>query len=288
MGNRSSNNENNQALLRGNQSQVNDADISLMINNQHQVKQIYAIKNPFLLKRNSLTLERDSNQRGLYYVQFFYDSLVDLDVVFYFNAKWGGVNGKEVKLGKDSEGEMLNSNKNDKKITNDRLYYIPSQNFLNNGKIVKFPNCPKGQGKKFFETRGSIFMPEYNELKKDEDDMYDLVIEFKIASSKSSNSNDVCFYTLCRFTSDGNNANNGNETKIKTEMQRLKSHSMWFDIQEIFNSALESGECLICCSAPHNTIFLPCNHTCTCQTCAHSLRMRNNPCPICKISKFLF
>ena len=57
---------------------------------------------------------------------------------------------------------------------------------------------------------------------------------------------------------------------------------MWLDIHDVYNSSLDTGECLICCSAYRNTVFLPCNHSCTCNTCAHSLKMRNNPCPICK------
>ena len=51
---------------------------------------------------------------------------------------------------------------------------------------------------------------------------------------------------------------------------------------DIFNCALDSGECLICCTELRNTVFLPCKHSCTCNTCAHSLRMRNSTCPICK------
>ncbi len=57
---------------------------------------------------------------------------------------------------------------------------------------------------------------------------------------------------------------------------------MWIDIHDIYNSSLDNGECLICCTNLRNTIFLPCYHACTCNTCAHSLKMRNNPCPICK------
>ena len=40
------------------------------------------------------------------------------------------------------------------------------------------------------------------------------------------------------------------------------------------------NECEICCTFKRNTIFLPCKHSYACSSCAHSLRMRNNPCPI--------
>ena len=57
---------------------------------------------------------------------------------------------------------------------------------------------------------------------------------------------------------------------------------MWIEVHDIFDCSLDNGECLICCAALRNTIFLPCYHSCTCNMCAHSLKMRNNSCPICK------
>ena len=94
-----------------------------------------------------------------------------------------------------------------------------------------------------------------------------------------SNKNKVIFVSLCKISQEDNQLHN---YVIHCELQRLKTFSMWIDLHDVFNCALESGECLICCSNIRNTIFLPCKHSCTCNNCAHSLRMRNNPCPICK------
>ena len=93
------------------------------------------------------------------------------------------------------------------------------------------------------------------------------------------NHNEVVFISLCNFEQEeiGKHPHS-----LKVEQQKLKTFGMWLDIHDIYNSSLDSGECLICCSAYRNTVFLPCNHSCTCNTCAHSLKMRNNPCPICK------
>ena len=85
---------------------------------------------------------------------------------------------------------------------------------------------------------------------------------------------DMAFCTLCKIITEDNELH-GNE--IKVELHRLRAHGMWIDLYDVFNCALETGECLICCSALRNTIFLPCKHSCTCNTCAHSLKMRNNP-----------
>ena len=119
--------------------------------------------------------------------------------------------------------------------------------------------------------------------------IYDICIEMHslsqnentISSSNESlsNKNKVIFVSLCKITQEDNQLHN---YVIHCELQRLKTFSMWIDLYDVFNCALESGECLICCSNIRNTIFLPCKHSCTCNNCAHSLRMRNNPCPICK------
>ena len=96
---------------------------------------------------------------------------------------------------------------------------------------------------------------------------------------ENGNNNEVVFVSLCTFEQEeiGKHPHS-----LKIEQQKLKTFGMWIDIHDIYNSSLDTGECLICCSTFRNTIFLPCNHACTCNTCAHSLKMRNNPCPICK------
>ena len=290
MGNYNSNNSNNvipeidrsQRLLNG---RVNDPDISLLVNDQPQIKKIFAIKNPVYLKRNTICLERDSSNRNLYYLQFEYDAIVDLNINVYFNAvrnnkKLNQEERKGKKENSNSEGSYLQKNNNITSINNiETLNYIPGKNFVD--KIINFSNCPRGQNVRFFDKMLCIDANNYEANKDSTDENYDIVIEFMPIFREESSldkENEILFYTLCRLTSDENSY------KIRPEMQRLKSQSMWFDIHEVFNSALESGECLICCSNVRNTLFLPCKHSCTCQSCAHSLRMRNNPCPICKNS----
>jgi hypothetical protein len=205
--------------------------------------------------------------------------MVELNINIYFNANRNITN--ETKLISNNNLCLNSSN------------YLPSRNFVD--KILRFNNCPRGQNIKFFNVNAMIDINFFNEKKQNKVDSYDVVIEFEpifedfsINKNKVSNSdNQIYFYTLCKLINDETNSTNliSSPYKIKTELQRLKSQSMWFDIHEVFNSALETGECLICCNNQRNTIFLPCNHSCSCQTCAHSLRMRNNPCPICKNSK---
>lgn len=307
MGNNQSsfNNEPNQRLLNNN-SQVHDTDVSLMINDQPQIKQICAIKNPVYLKRNTLALERDSNQRNLFYVQFTYDALVDMKISIYFNAER---NPEDIANSKASKKDSKKKSKDNSievsgeslLVSNNSTFntpYIPGKNFKD--KVLKFYNCPRGQNKRFFDKNAAIDITHYNANKEDKEEGYDIVIEFSpifngdISNmnrnnlNSSSSDNDIYFFTLCKVYSEENSGSSTNVVnppyRIKTELQRLKVEDKWYDIYEVYNSALESGECLICCHNPRNTIFLPCKHSCSCQTCAHSLRMRSNPCPICKNS----
>ena len=306
MGNRSNNQirEGNEAFLQSNNQDenfLNDGIISLLVNNeQMQVKKIFAVKNPVLLKRETLSLERDSSNRNNYYVCFFYDAVTPFDVNIYLNAS--KCSNKKLKPGEN----LINNNDSEQKIIlnsednngdNDDAYYLyykPSKNFLN--KKISIRNNPPGQGLKFCDRLAVIDSLYYTENKIELEKSYDLIIEIiPVFESLSTGVNtEIIFYTLCKLSNEEvNNSlvpgrNNitqlQNFMKVKVEMQRLRTQNIWLDVHEVFNSALESGECLICCNKIRNTIFLPCKHSCTCQNCAHSLRMRNNPCPICKNS----
>ena len=63
----------------------------------------------------------------------------------------------------------------------------------------------------------------------------------------------------------------------KAALQELEE-----DLYDIFDSAMEGGLCLICCSERRNTIFLPCKHACCCNKCGSQIKYRFKPCPICK------
>lgn len=40
--------------------------------------------------------------------------------------------------------------------------------------------------------------------------------------------------------------------------------------------------CCVCQTDPRNVLFRPCNHLCTCQSCADELKSRQQPCPFCR------
>ena len=137
----------------------------------------------------------------------------------------------------------------------------------------------------FFEKEAVIDIDYFKNNKSQnidsKDPVYDVSIELvPILDENNGNKNEIVYLSLCNLEQKEDLERHPHSLKI--ELQRLKTFGMWIDIHDIYNSSLDNGECLICCSALRNTIFLPCYHACTCNTCAHSLKMRNNPCPICK------
>ncbi len=217
---------------------------------QPKIKKTFAIKNPVFLKRNTISLDRDSTNRNIHYIQFNYDALLDFELNIYFNAK------------KNLDDKAINS-------------YISGNNFhpMN-------ISCLKGHNIRFTDRSIFIDIDHFNSNKENIDDCIDIVIELISVPPRGDR---IISITTCKLIEE----KNGNIVlyRIKPESQRLKTMNMWLEVHDVFNSALDSGECLICCSNIRNTLFLPCKHSCCCSSCSHSLRIRNNPCPICKNSK---
>ena len=119
MGNRSNNRvgERDETLLESNNrdpNYINDSIISLLVNNEHmQVKKIFAVKNPVFLKRDTLSLERDSSNRHIYYISFSYDAAVPFDINIYLNAS----KIPENKLKSSDKKNLINDDNEQKVIT---------------------------------------------------------------------------------------------------------------------------------------------------------------------------
>ena len=272
MGNRNGNEENNN-LNNGVHEQIlvqngqNNAQAKI---DPPSVKKIRAVRNPISIKKTSLLLEKDAGS-NLYYIKFNYNSLVNFNCYINFEVS---KNPAKPLVPKD----ITNSD-------NYILSYIPSDKFVSKSIVIK--NLPKGGNMEFFEKEAAIDIDYFKENKieniineQNKNDIYDVSIELvPIFDETENNKNEVVFVSLCTLET---NEIERHPHSLKIELQRLKTFGMWIDIHDIYNSSLDNGECLICCTNLRNTIFLPCRHACTCNTCAHSLKMRNNPCPICK------
>ena len=229
------------------------------------VKKIFAVRNPFSIKKTSLILEKDAGPTNSFYIKFEYDSLYNFNC--YINLEVTKNPSKELNPKQIPDAD------------NYILAYNPSPAFESKKIVIK--NVAKGESMEFFEKDAIIDIDFYksNKAENKNEQTFDLSIELVPIIENNDNNNEIVFVSLCSFEQEeiGKHPHS-----LKIEQQKLKTYGMWIDIHDIYNSALDSGECLICCSAFRNTIFLPCNHACTCDTCAHRLKMRNNPCPICK------
>lgn len=297
MGNRNNSvRDNTESLIveNSNNRHVEDEnqDVNLLIDNQLKTKKIFAVKNPVILKRNTLQFSRDATYRKIHYISFYYDAAVEFNMNIYFNTV--------------SCRDFTNKDKKGKNVAN--YLYTSGENFVS--KTIRLYDLPKGQNVKFFKDSVFVDIDYFNAHKENSlgDESYDVVIEIIPKLMNNNNmvtsdtadrlSKEVILLTLCKIAKVESGSgqqlpqltavDNEQATsvyKLKTQLQRLKMQTMWLELNEVYNSALETGECLICCVRDRNTIFLPCKHSCSCQNCAHSLRMRNNPCPICKNGK---
>ena len=269
--------------VNGNEEQNNNANEEdrgeILIHNENQnipnraiapsYKKVIALRNPFSIKKNSLILEKDAGKGNKFYIKFTYDSLVDFHCYINFNVS-------------------KNSNKplNPKNISDPDKYilaYKPSDKFTEQSIVIK--NLPKGSNMEFFEEKALIdidyFKENTTELRKE--NYFDVSIELVpvYENEDLKNQNEIVFVSLCNL--EQNEELERHPHSLKIEEQKLKTFGMWIDIHDIYNTALDNGECPICCTAIRNTIFLPCRHACTCNDCANNLKMRNSACPICKI-----
>ena len=280
MGNRNANEEQNNnininggvhehILIQNDNNNNNNPQVKI---DPPSVKKVYAVRNPIFIKKTSLTLEKDAGPSNLYYIKFNYDSLVNFNCYINFEVS------------KNPSKPLI-----PKEIPNAENYilsYMPSINFVS--KSIAIKNLPKGENIEFFEKEAVIDIDYFKNNKSQNDinekeKIYDVSIELvPIFDENNDNKNEIVYLSLCNLEQKEDLERHPHCLKI--ELQKLKTYGMWIDIHDIYNSSLDNGECLICCTNLRNTIFLPCYHACTCNTCAHSLKMRNNPCPICKIN----
>ena len=223
-------------------------------------KKILAVRLPVNLDKKTLALEKDYIFRDKYYIKFNYDSLYDLDCYINFNV---------------TEKSEISSKNNKYKLA-----YSPSKHFTETGFYLK--GLKNGENIEFYNPDIFIDIKNYLNEKIENQNSFDVCIEFAPlfppGSPELADNNEIVFVTLCNFE----NHQDDNTYIIKCVKQRIRTHKIWIDLYDIFDSAMEGGLCLICCSERRNTIFLPCKHACCCNKCGSQIKYRFKPCPICK------
>ena len=268
MGNRQLNPLQNNNMLNLN-GEGNDQNL-IPVEEQNQIiqerattKKVLAVRLPVYLKKQTLKLQQDAVFQEKCYIQFHYDALVNLDCYINFNVT--------------QKTSNQNIHHNDK---NHKLSYSPSLNLTN--KALFIPDLPSGENVQFFNKEAFIDLNYYFTNKTDSAQSYDISIEFvpkfSPGSPELADNNEIIFVSLCNFEKHKLD----NRYEIKCSLQRLRTHGMWIDFHDIFDSSLEGGLCLICCSVVRNTVFLPCKHAACCDKCGSEIKLRFKPCPICK------
>jgi len=286
--------ERDQSLLSNNQ---NESDLQMSIG-QPLTKNTMAIKNPFILKKESLIIDRDSTERQYYYIKFKYDSLIDFKFNVIFKAK-EVKNSKETLYVPASENKNLNRNLEENNTYEETKQKEEDDIIEENkkeSKIVVSDNieekidslsfiCQKGFELEFDDPTCKINSDYFkksdsNYVKNHE---YDLVLEF-LPLDSSISSEPLGFYTICSITEE-KITDTTKIYKLKIESQILRAQGFIMELNEVYLAHRDQGECLICYEKLANTVLLPCRHSC-CSSCAHGLRLRNLSCPMCKNSKF--
>ena len=223
-------------------------------------KKILSVRLPTNLDKKTLSLEQDYLSSDKSYIKFNYDSLYDLDCYINFNVT-----------------ERSDFSEKNKKH---RLAYAPSPHFSDRGYYI--PSLKNGEQQEFYNKETFIDIKDFYDEKVDNQNSYDICIEFvplfPPGSPEIADNNEIVFVTLCNLE----RHQEENTYLIKCVKQRIRTHKIWIDLYDIFDSALEGGLCLICCSEKRNTIFLPCKHACCCNKCGSEIKYRFKPCPICK------
>ena len=245
-----------------NQNLIPIEEQNQIIQERATTKKILAVRLPCYLKKQTLKLQQDSQSQEKYYIKFNYDSLVNVDCYINFNVS--------------QKNQQINIIENN----NHKLSYPPSSNLSNKGIYIK--NLPSGENVEFSKEEAYIDLHSYFTNKKESANSYDICIEFvpifPPGSPELADNNEIIFVSLCNFE----NHKTENIYEIKCSLQRLRTHDMWIDFHDIFDSGMEGGLCLICCSSVRNTIFLPCKHAACCDKCGSEIKLRFKPCPICK------
>lgn len=223
---------------------------------KEKTKHTKAYESPIMIKRTDVKLEKDSIGKFIYYISFKYTSLYNFDVKIYFNAT--------------ENFDSKNKNEDD---------FIPSEQCKQ--LTVFISNIKAGKDETFLEKEAQFDSSFLQENKIFDKQYHDMIIEC-IVMKKDSKGNqriECKLATYCKIINDKN------ETKLKSDTQKLSVKGIWFEMHDVYgleDNSNSTNECEACYTNKKNTIFLPCMHSYACSECAVFVRLRGNKCPLCR------
>ena len=98
MGNRNANEQNDDNIIRENEQILiqNDANNQISKIDPPSVKKIFAVRNPFSIKKTSLILEKDAGPANLFYIKFEYDSVYNFNCYINFEVSKNPLKGLRI------------------------------------------------------------------------------------------------------------------------------------------------------------------------------------------------
>jgi len=228
-----------------------------------QLKKTCVVKNPVNLKKSSLAMEKDPVSANIYYIEFDFDALDEVEITIYFVAK-----------------EAEDKNTRLPRFTCESKDSAVSRRF------------PKGMKQHYrsssSEALNLLSHPLDKLTYKKDADTYPVVIELHAIGAGDFVQSQ---YTYASLEMD----KASNNWSLHTLKQKVQYGEKSYEVQEIYGiekaggsseslgDDLSSGrECVICLSEERDTAVLPCRHMCLCNGCANIMRMQSNKCPICR------
>ena len=235
--------------------ETNQNNVQMLLEHQKS-KVTKTYKNPILLLKSSLKLEKDSMNPNIYYYTFKYTSLLNFEAHFHLNSTFSGIN--------------LVCNPNFPSIIIKNLNRANEDNFIMKEAFFDMT--------KYYSNKNLIIS---------EKSYYDLIIELK--AFKDTGEEECSYITFCNFIPFKLDENSESfSVKIRCEVQKLKIRNYLFEVYSIFgldpSIDSSSNDCEACCTKKKNTIFLPCKHSYACSGCSVVVRLPNNQCPLCRQS----
>jgi hypothetical protein len=221
---------------------------------EHQkIKNTKSFKNPIMLYRSSLKLERDAQDLNINYVCFKYIALKNFDIKISLNSKF----------------------KNNIVEYNDKFPTIYKSNVEKSNETMFFD-------KSVYLDVNKYFINDKDLLNIDKD-CYDVVIELIV--KKENDEIECIMASFCNLILI-KKENSYLSVKIKCISQKLNIKGMWFEMHVVYglDSSIDnsSNDCEACCTKKKNTIFLPCKHSYACNSCSVIVRLPHNQCPLCR------
>jgi len=256
------------------------------------VQKTVTIRNEVNLKKPSLCATPHPDDPSKLLLEFKFDASADCQIsVYYLATEPGKADGAGAGAGYSPKDAGSTPPKEERRKGLGQSYKVPLSHPLDTGAYSEAELC----------WQPARAAPAGRE------DRYPIIVCLEATSTQSGSAqSQTTFATLARIVGEGGGGGEA-EWVVKPLKQKIQVGASSYELQEIFGidqsretragaagaagASLAAGaagdedngtECVICMSEPKDTTVLPCRHMCMCASCARSLRVQSNKCPVCR------